>query len=89
LGLPLRRCLLCDRPATECIRAGRHSGSEISEAAVALLAPLCTATESPLWAGTARCRNPEGVGRRGVRANPGNVRTLRTDQRGAPAYNAP
>jgi holo-ACP synthase CitX len=52
LGLPPRRCLVCDRPAAECIRAGRHSGREISEAADKLLAPLCAAAIWPVSAGT-------------------------------------
>ena len=29
VGLPERRCLLCERPARECIRAGRHTTDEL------------------------------------------------------------
>jgi holo-ACP synthase len=38
LGLPPRACLLCDRPAVECIRVGRHPAAEVVARAHALLA---------------------------------------------------
>ena len=43
LGLPQRRCLLCDRPARECIRAQRHDAGGLAARAAALLAPLAPA----------------------------------------------
>ena len=36
LGLPPRRCLVCDRAAVECIRTARHSSAELSSAALAV-----------------------------------------------------
>ena len=38
LGLPPRPCLLCARPAFECIRLKRHSGTDVERAAARLLA---------------------------------------------------
>jgi holo-ACP synthase CitX len=38
LHLPDRPCLCCDRPARECIRAGRHDLALVARAARALLA---------------------------------------------------
>ena len=29
IGLPERRCLICERPARECIRARRHTADEL------------------------------------------------------------
>lgn len=40
LGLPQRACLVCDEPARECIRAGRHAAGELAARVAALLAPL-------------------------------------------------
>lgn len=31
LGIPERKCLLCDLPARHCMRAGNHSRSEVSD----------------------------------------------------------
>lgn len=31
IGLPARHCLLCDKPARECMRAHRHSPEEIQD----------------------------------------------------------
>jgi holo-ACP synthase CitX len=38
LGLPPRPCLLCDAPARECIRLGRHPRADVVTRARALLA---------------------------------------------------
>jgi holo-ACP synthase CitX len=38
LGLPPRPCLLCDAPARECIRLGRHPRADVVTRALALLA---------------------------------------------------
>jgi holo-ACP synthase len=38
LGLPARRCLVCDRPAVECMRRHRHTLGEILKATDELLA---------------------------------------------------
>lgn len=38
LGLPARRCLLCDQPAVDCIRVKRHPLDEVIAKAHALLA---------------------------------------------------
>jgi len=38
LGLPARRCLLCDQPAVDCIRVKRHPFDEVIAKAHALLA---------------------------------------------------
>jgi holo-ACP synthase len=40
LKLPPRSCLVCDAPAKECIRLGRHSGAELSGRVHELLAPF-------------------------------------------------
>lgn len=32
LGLPPRRCLVCDEPAADCIRTSRHSPAEVASA---------------------------------------------------------
>jgi holo-ACP synthase len=40
LGLPPRPCLVCEAPARECIRLGRHSGAELSGRVHELLAPF-------------------------------------------------
>ncbi len=37
LGVPARTCLVCARPAVECIRVGRHSAGEVGDAARRLL----------------------------------------------------
>jgi triphosphoribosyl-dephospho-CoA synthase len=49
LHLPLRPCLLCGRPAVECIRRSRHATAEVSAAADRLL--VCVLASS-LVAGT-------------------------------------
>lgn len=41
LGLPQRPCLVCDRPARECIRLGRHSGNDMLARMHELLRPFC------------------------------------------------
>lgn len=38
LGLPARRCLLCDQPAVDCMRTQRHPYAEVIAKAHALLA---------------------------------------------------
>jgi holo-ACP synthase CitX len=40
LGLPPRPCLVCEAPARECIRLGRHNGAELSRRVHELLAPF-------------------------------------------------
>lgn len=40
LGLPPRACLVCDAPARECIRTGRHTREELAAAVASLLTPL-------------------------------------------------
>lgn len=40
LGLPPRSCLVCEAPARECIRLGRHDGAELSRRVHELLAPF-------------------------------------------------
>jgi len=40
LGLPSRSCLVCDAPARECIRLGRHPAEEVADRVRALLAAL-------------------------------------------------
>jgi len=40
LGLPPRRCLVCDQPAADCQRLQRHSPEEILKAADGLLAHI-------------------------------------------------
>lgn len=40
LGLPQRACLLCPRPARECIRAGRHDLAALERRVNELLAPF-------------------------------------------------
>jgi holo-ACP synthase CitX len=40
LGLPPRSCLVCDAPAKECIRLGRHDGVELFRRVHELLAPF-------------------------------------------------
>lgn len=40
LGLPPRPCLLCEAPARECIRLGRHDGAELSRRVHELLVPF-------------------------------------------------
>ncbi|HEY3384315.1 MAG TPA: citrate lyase holo-[acyl-carrier protein] synthase [Vicinamibacterales bacterium] len=37
IGLPPRCCLVCDEPAGECIRAGRHTTAELHAAVCTLL----------------------------------------------------
>lgn len=39
LGLPARACLVCDRPAVECMRLARHSPDAVVAAAAVLLHP--------------------------------------------------
>lgn len=39
LSLPPRSCLLCDRPATECMRTGRHTLAALTDKTDELLAP--------------------------------------------------
>ncbi len=38
LGLPARRCLLCDQPAVDCMRTRRHASGEVIALAHELLA---------------------------------------------------
>jgi holo-ACP synthase CitX len=38
LGLPPRRCLVCDEPAVDCIRLARHAPSDLNAAIARLLA---------------------------------------------------
>lgn len=38
LALPARRCLCCDQPARDCIRAGRHPQGDVVSTALRLLA---------------------------------------------------
>jgi len=38
LGLPARRCLLCDQPAVDCMRTQRHPYAEVIAKVHALLA---------------------------------------------------
>lgn len=38
LGLPARRCLVCDQPAVDCMRTRRHAVAEVIAQAHALLA---------------------------------------------------
>lgn len=38
VGLEPRRCLLCDEPAFDCIRANRHSAAELEESVRVLIA---------------------------------------------------
>ncbi|MBT9521355.1 MAG: citrate lyase holo-[acyl-carrier protein] synthase [Dechloromonas sp.] len=40
LGLPARRCLLCDQPAVDCMRTQRHAIGEVIAKAHELLAPF-------------------------------------------------
>lgn len=40
LGLPARRCLLCDQPAVDCMRSRRHAIAEVIARAHELLAPF-------------------------------------------------
>jgi len=40
LDLPARRCLCCDEPARDCIRAGRHALADVVASALRLLADL-------------------------------------------------
>ncbi len=40
LGLPARRCLVCDQPAVDCMRARRHAVGEVIAQAHALLVPF-------------------------------------------------
>jgi holo-ACP synthase CitX len=40
LDLPARRCLCCDEPARDCIRAGRHAPADVVASALRLLADL-------------------------------------------------
>lgn len=51
LGLPPRSCLVCDAPARECIRAGRHTREQLAAAVASLLAPVaagpCVAPPTP------------------------------------------
>lgn len=42
LGLPARRCLLCDQPAVDCIRVKRHSFYEVIDKTHELLAHFRT-----------------------------------------------
>jgi len=42
LGLPARRCLLCDQPAVDCMRTRRHAVGEVIVQAHELLAPFRT-----------------------------------------------
>lgn len=42
LGLPARRCLLCDQPAVDCMRTRRHAVGEVIAQAHELLAPFRT-----------------------------------------------
>ncbi len=43
LGLPQRRCLVCDEAARDCMRVKRHSPEEIKEALEELLKPFTAA----------------------------------------------
>jgi holo-ACP synthase CitX len=40
LGLLPRPCLVCEAPARECIRLGRHAGAELTRRVHELLAPF-------------------------------------------------
>jgi holo-ACP synthase len=40
LDLPARRCLCCDEPARDCIRAGRHAPADVVASALRLLADV-------------------------------------------------
>lgn len=42
LGLPARRCLVCDQPAVDCMRTRRHAGGEVIAKTHELLAPFRT-----------------------------------------------
>jgi holo-ACP synthase CitX len=43
LGIPARSCLLCSRPAVDCIRVGRHSAEDVGDAAARLLTRVLAA----------------------------------------------
>ena len=40
LGLPARRCLVCDQPAVDCMRTRRHASGEVIATVHELLAPF-------------------------------------------------
>ncbi len=52
LGLPPRRCFLCDRPAKECARTGRHEQKEIRRTAEKFLQEGLQETGRPLFPGS-------------------------------------